>query len=170
MRASAGIIPPENVFGVRSEKEPVFDHFQYREICEDVIGDIDRMVGASEVGEPRAYVEQKIGNRLYRDVYESYPYVVLGIYDTAEVKAAFDLLLKDVKTEIDRWISMGFVRENLILVWRYPEKIKVNEDWCRRCGGSLTIRTRFFVKPDREQFVTGAPKDPAFVMEMDDGA
>lgn len=169
MRADHGLVPSENIFGEADRQiPPHWSSVQYDEVLDDTIGLINSLLTANEVGLPRAYVEQRIGNRVYRDVYSSYPYVVNAPCEFEMVKKAFEALVNDVKTEIERWVSLGFHRDTLVLVWRLPEKIKVEQAWCRRCGGSLLIRTRWFIRPDREMIVTGHPgkEDPSYVGEL----
>jgi hypothetical protein len=164
-----GIAPAENVFGAAPKAMPLgHGGMQYADQREDAIGAIEGMVGASEIGEPRACIHQQIGNRLYRDVYKSFPYIVLGLAEPEYVRKSFELMVADARAQVDEWIHRGYTREQLVLVWRLEDKIEVKESWCRNCGGSLVIRTRYLIRPDREAFVTGSPsiEDPGYLGDV----
>lgn len=152
-------IPQENVFGgaiFAGNRQISVELIE--DLSDGAVKRVEQMVGFAEIGAPAHCMEQVIADRVYRDVYKSYPYYVLSD-DCADVRRAVDLLVSDARREVERWSVMGFKPEQLGIFWRLEKKIAFEIPHCFKCGGGLMIRTRYLIRPDREGFVTGFPAD-----------
>lgn len=165
--ATDGLIPPTNIVGGLNHAaltERMVNPEFMDDMIDDVVNEVQGFVGSSEVGRQMAWIEQEVQGRVFRDAYKSYPYVVVNAGANEDVVKAFRMLVDDCRAEVERMMALGFDREHLQLIWRLTNKIHIGENWCRRCGGTIMIRTRYLIRPDREYYFGPAlDKDPALV-------